>query len=437
MHCTVNNRPEERGGAFFELKSFGVGEGTLRKAESAMTLLFYWVGVSFPPHILLHQFFEMMYIRDSKEIVSGIFEEFLNEMQPLFFLFPPTEVLKMTGKTEALKERVSRRLAVIGAGAVGSALGALLHRAGQDVVLIARPEHAAAIREHGLRVDGDMGDFVAPVEAVETLDFKPDLALLTVKTQDVVAAVKANQVFLKDVPVVTFQNGVRSDELVANILSREQTLSAVVLMHVTYLLPGKVTVVYRGKLILGRPFGPRDNMLEDIARILNQAAPTRVTDNIQGAHWLKLIVNLNNALPAITHFTMSDVYRNSFLRSLAVGLMREGLRVIDRANIRLESLPEVTVGLTRLINWMPLGIAGRIAAAKVRRLTTVWPLWGSTLQSIQRGRPTEIDYLNGEIVELGERYGEVTPLNGRIVELIHQVERTGQFLSVEEIQRKV
>jgi 2-dehydropantoate 2-reductase len=340
----------------------------------------------------------------------------------------------MTGKVETLKDRGIRRIAVIGAGAVGSALGALLHRAGQNVVLIARPAHIAAIRQDGLRVDGDTGNFIAPVEATETLNFRP-VALLTVKTQDVVAAVKANQAFLNDVPVVTFQNGIRSDELVASILPREQILSAVVLMHVTYLLPGKVTVVYQGKLILGRPFGPRDSKLEDVAHILNQAVPTRVTDNIQGAHWLKLIVNLNNALPAITNFTMSQVYANTSLRNLAIGLMREGLRVIDRANIRLESLPEVSVGLTRLINWMPSGIAGRIAAAKVRRLTTVWPLWGSTLQSIQRGRPTEIDYLNGEIMELGKRYGEITPLNTKMVELVHQVERTGQFLSVEEIRQ--
>ncbi|HYA93478.1 MAG TPA: ketopantoate reductase family protein [Thermodesulfobacteriota bacterium] len=341
----------------------------------------------------------------------------------------------MTGKEETLKEGVSRRIAVIGAGAVGSALGALLHRAGENAVLIARPAHIAAIRQHGLRVDGDTGNFIAPVEAAETLNFRPDLALLTVKTQDVIAAVKANQAFLMDVPVVTFQNGIRSDELVAGILPREQILSAVVLMHVTYSLPGKVIVVYRGKLILGRPYGLRDSKLEEVAHILNQIVPTRVTDNIQGAHWLKLIVNLNNALPAITNLTMSQVYADKTLRNLAVGLMREGLRVIDRGNIRLESLLEVSIGLTKLINWMPSGIAGRIAAAKVRRLTTVWPLWGSTLQSIQRGRPTEIDYLNGEIMELGKRYGEDTPLNTKIVELVHQVERTGQFLSVDEIRQ--
>ena len=96
---------------------------------------------------------------------------------------------------------------------------------------------------------------------------------------------------------------------------------------------------------------------------------------------------------------------------------------------------ENAVALTKLVNWMPSGIAGRIAAAKVRQLTTEWPLWGSTLQSIQRGRPTEIDYLNGEIMELGKRYGGDTPLNTKIVELVHQVERTGKFLSVEEIRR--
>jgi len=338
----------------------------------------------------------------------------------------------MTGKVETLKAQAIR-IAVIGAGAVGSALGALLHRAGQNVVLIARPAHVAAIRQNGLQVDGDIGNFIASVDASETLDFRPDLTLLTVKTQDIVAAVKANQAFLTDVPVVTFQNGIRSDQLIANILPRERILCAVVLTHVTYLLPGKITVVYRGKLIIGRAFGGKDGKLEEVAHILNQAIPTQLTDNIQGAHWLKLIVNLNNALPAITNQMMDQVYADASLRNLAVGLMREGLRVIDRANIRLESLPQISVALTKLVNWMPSGIAGRIAAAKVRQLATKWPLWGSTLQSIQRGCPTEIDYLNGEIVELGKRYGEATPLNAKIVELVHQVERTGQFLSVEEI----
>ena len=333
------------------------------------------------------------------------------------------------------RETGIRRIAIIGAGAIGSALGALLNRANQNILLVARPAHVAAIRQDGLRVDGEMGNFAVTVEATERLNLRPDLALLTVKTQDVMDALKANHTFLNNVPVVTFQNGVRSDELAASLLSRKQILSAVVLMHVTYLSPGKVTMVYPGKLVLGRPFGPRDGQLEKVAQILNQAVSTRVTDNIQGAHWLKLIVNLNNALPAITNYTMSQVYENGFLRDLAVGLMREGLRVINRAKIRLKSLPDFSVCLTKLMSWMPPGLAGRIAARKVRRLTTLWPLLGSTLQSIQRGRPSEIDYLNGEIVGLGKAYGEATPLNTKMVDLVHQVEHTGQFFSVGEVRR--
>ena len=346
-----------------------------------------------------------------------------------------TGALEMREQSGTSKETGIQQIAIIGAGAIGSALGALLHRAGQNVLLIGRPAHVAAIRQDGLQVDGKMGNFTVKLEATERLNSRPDIALLTVKTQDVTDALKANLTFLTDVPVVTFQNGVRSDELAASLLSRKQILSAVVLMHVTYLSPGKVTMVFPGKLVLGRPFGPRDGQLEKVSQILNQAVSTRMSDNIQGAHWLKLIVNLNNALPAITNRTMSQVYENGFLRDLAVGLMREGLRVINRANIRLESLPNFSVGLTRLMSWIPPGLAGRIAANKVRRLTTLWPLLGSTLQSIQRGRPSEIDYLNGEIVELGKVYGEAAPLNTKIVDFVHQVEHTGQFLSPEEIRR--
>jgi glycerol-3-phosphate dehydrogenase len=96
------------------------------------------------------------------------------------------------------EEQAICRIAVIGAGAIGSALGALLHRASRNVVFIARPTHVTAIRQDGLLMDGVMGSYTTPVEAAETLHFRPDLALLTVKAQDVGAAVKANLVFLSD-----------------------------------------------------------------------------------------------------------------------------------------------------------------------------------------------------------------------------------------------
>ncbi len=327
------------------------------------------------------------------------------------------------------------KIAIIGAGAIGSTLGALLVRNGGEVTLIGRPAHVAAICRDGLHVDGQLGEFTVSVKATETLDFRPDLVLLTVKTQDVVAAVRDNLAYLTDVPLVTLQNGVRSDELVAGLLPRAQLLSAVVRVSATHLSPGRVTVLDRGTLVLGRPFGRRDAQVEQVARVLNQVVPTHVSDNIQGAHWLKLLVNLNNALPALTDSPMSRVAVDPYLSRLGVGLMREGLRVADGAGIRLEALPQMSVGLIRLVGRLPMGVATRMLGAMARRIDVRSPLLGSTLQSIRRGRPTEIDYLNGEVVKQGKQLGVLTPLNATVVELVHGVERTGQFLSTCAIQQ--
>lgn len=325
------------------------------------------------------------------------------------------------------------RIAILGAGAIGSALGALLHRAGQDVTLIARSAHVTAIRREGLHIDGVLGSLTVPVAAAEELDFRPDVAFLTVKTQDVVPAVQAHAAWLIDTPVVTFQNGVRSDELVATLLPQQQIISAVVNIHATYLTPGKITLLYPGPLVIGRPFGPSDIQVERIAALLRQAVPTSVSHNILGVHWLKLLGNLNNAFPALTNTTFQQVYADPILRQLAVRVMREGVRVVKHAGIRLESLPDMSVRLVQVIDWLPLKLAGVFAAAKARRMETRWPLLGSTLQSVRRNRPTEIEYLNGEVVRLGQQVGVSTPLNAGVVDMVHSVEQTGHFWTVDAI----
>jgi 2-dehydropantoate 2-reductase len=328
-------------------------------------------------------------------------------------------------------------IAIIGAGAIGSALGALLCRAGRNVTLIGRRAHVAAIRRDGLRVDGALGSFTVPVAAAEALDFRPDFAFLAVKTQDALAAVQANAAFLAGVPVVTFQNGVRSDALVATVVPPQNIISAVVNIHANFLTPGAVTLMYPGPLLIGRPFGANDAEVEALAALLRAAVPTRVSRNIHGAHWLKLIVNLNNALPAVTNATFQQIFADPRLGELAVRVMLEGLRVAKRAGIRLESLPDTPAALINLIDWLPLRFAAMVAAAKARRMETQWPLLGSTLQSLRRKRPTEIDYLNGEVVRLGRELGVATPLNAVLVEMVHQVERTGQFWAVDALPNKV
>jgi 2-dehydropantoate 2-reductase len=331
-------------------------------------------------------------------------------------------------------EDAGMRTAVIGAGAVGSALGSLLWRAGEDVVLVGRAAHVAAIRAAGLSVEGVFGGFNATPHAEERLSARPELALLTVKTQDVVAALRENRAFLQDIPIVVLQNGLRGEELAATVVPEAQLVSGVVVLHAQYLVAGHVVLMQSEGLLIGRMSGENDAVVERVRAVLAKAVPTSVTANIRGARWTKLIVNLNNALPALCDASFKDVYRNPFLRRLAVGLMREGIAVAARSGVRLESLPGTSVPLVRLAAYLPAALAGAVAARKAAGIETHWPLKGSTWQSVARARPTEIDYLNGEIVRLGRQLQVPTPLNELVVTLVRRVAAERRYLDAREIE---
>jgi 2-dehydropantoate 2-reductase len=324
------------------------------------------------------------------------------------------------------------RLAVIGAGAVGSLIGGLLAKAGEDVTLIGRRPHVEAVNRNGLHIDGALGAMRVRVRAAERLDFEPDLTLLTMKTQDVAAAARELHPYVAGVPVVTMQNGVRSDELVADVLGKEHVRSCVVLLGATYLEPGSVTYSSQGALVLGAPFRPIDERTRTIAAVLDKAVPTHLSANIAGAHWTKLIVNENNALPAVTGLSIQDVNRRPALSRLSVLLMREAAETIAAAGIELASLPRLPAPALKAALRMPMPVASRLLRLLSRSLGTT-PALGSTLQSVRRGEKTEIDYLNGEVVALGKRTGRPTPCNAAVVELVHRVEATGKFLTAEEV----
>ena len=326
------------------------------------------------------------------------------------------------------------RIAIIGAGAVGSVLGSLLWRAGEDVVLVGRAAHVAAIRAAGLNVEGVLGGFKATPHAEERLSARPELALLTVKTQDIVTALRENEAMLQAVPIMVLQNGLRGEELAATVVPAEQLVSGVVALHAQYLLPGHVVLMQAEGLLIGRPNGRNDEVAERVRSVLDKALPTSVTSNIRGARWTKLIVNLNNVLPALCNASFKQVYAHRFLRRLAVQLMREGVAVAERAGIRLEPIPGTSVPLMRLVAYLPAALAGAVAARKAAGLETHWPLKGSTWQSVTRGRPTEIEYLNGEIVRMGKALHVPTPLNELVVALMQRVASEQRHLTPREIE---
>jgi 2-dehydropantoate 2-reductase len=289
------------------------------------------------------------------------------------------------------------RIAVIGAGALGSVLGSLLWRAGEDVVLVGRAAHVAAIRAAGLSVEGVLGGFRAAPHAEERLSSKPELALLTVKTPDIVAALRENAALLEGVPVVVVQNGLRGEELAASVVPAAQLVSAVVALHAEYLVPGRVALLHSEGLLVGRPDGRNDELVERVRSVLDKALPTAVSANIRGARWAKLIARLGDAVPALCHARFARADRDPYLRSLAAALAREGAAVAARAGVRLEPTPGACVP--------------------------------------RRGRPSaQIDDLNGEIVRLGARLGVPAPLNERVMALAQRLGREAHYLTARQLR---
>jgi 2-dehydropantoate 2-reductase len=331
------------------------------------------------------------------------------------------------------------KIAVIGAGAIGSVIGGLLSKAGEDVTLIGRKPHVDAINQNGLILDGESGKTVIQVKAADNLDFKPDLALLTVKAQDVVSSLSKAQTLLFDTPVVTMQNGVQSDDQAAGFLGKENIISSVVVFNGQFLEPGKASysIPYsKTALLIGEPFGNKGDRLQTLSALLNKAIGTDISEDIRAAHWTKLIWNLQTAAPAVTGLSYQDSYQHPRVRELTINLLKEGLKVIKAAGIKTEAVPGFPMGPIETMARESMPIASDLLKKMAESLGKV-PVLGSTLQSIKRGTSTEVDYLNGEIVNLGKKLGIPTPANSLMVELVHQVEATGKFLTVDDLSQRL
>jgi 2-dehydropantoate 2-reductase len=330
-------------------------------------------------------------------------------------------------------------IAVVGAGAIGSVIGGLLSGAGEDVTLIGRKPHVDAINQNGLILDGESGETIIQVKAAENLDFKPDLVLLTVKAQDVESSIRKVQPFLSSTQIITMQNGVRSDDQVAGLLGKENIVSSVVTFNGQFLEPGKASYSIpfsKTALLTGEPFGNKGNRLQTLSALLNKEIGTDISEDIHAAHWTKLIWNLQTAVPAVTGLSYQDSYQHQKARELTIHLLKEGLKVIKTAGIKTADIPGFPMGPIETMARESIPIASALIKKIAESLGKV-PVLGSTLQSIKRGTSTEVDYLNGEIVNLGKKTGIPTPVNSLMVELVHQVEATGKFLTADELTQRL
>lgn len=325
------------------------------------------------------------------------------------------------------------KIAIVGAGAIGSLLGAMLARNKYDVTLIGSQEQVQVIKENGLSVDGVRGAFSISLQVAQKLTFTPDILFLAVKTQDLEAACRQVQPYIGNHPVVLLQNGVRAAKIAASVLGSQNLLTAIVLLNARYVSPGQVTYVSEKPVLVGevsRPNGERAGLVRDL---LGQMAATKLAVDIPAKQWAKLFVNaMSNALDAMTGLSLGEYRRDPVLLGIGLRILRESLAVIEGGGIRLQSLPGLPLAFFKLLLKLPDALATRLLG-RVLKAQKDPGILTSTLQSLRRGKRTEVEYLNGEIVALGRELNKATPYNARVVELIHTIEVTGKFFSVGEL----
>ncbi len=296
------------------------------------------------------------------------------------------------------------RFAIAGAGAVGSYLGAALHRAGHDLTLLARGVQLRAIRERGVRVTG-VSEFEArPPATCDAGEIGPvDVVFLGVKAHSLPElAPQLRPLLGPETVVVSLQNGVpwwyfpempleRVDPggVIAAAVERRRVVGGIVYLSVEVTEPGVVHHVAGSRISIGEPDGERTERCRLISQAL-VAAGLRcpITTHIREEIWVKILGNLAfNPVSALTRATLGRITGDPDARALARAIMEEGEAVSTKLGMEL-----------------PIGIEQRLAgAAKVGAHKT------SMLQDLEAGRKLELESIVGSVLEIGEKIGIAMP----------------------------
>lgn len=326
------------------------------------------------------------------------------------------------------------RVAVIGAGAVGGSIAAVLHRAGHEVEVTARGAHLDAIRANGIVLTGQWGKYTAAVEANPRLTRAPELAILATKALDADSALRDNADWLRGVPVVVIQNGVRAMTTAIAALPGTDIIGGLAVFAASYGEPGHVAITTAGSTYLGT--NGSTLALEYAASVLSPVIPIHVTRNFAGAQWTKLMVNQINALPAITGTNAQATIADRGLRRVLTLSMREAVSVAIDSGVHFEKMQGLSHGILRVFRRAPVAVAQLLPHVMKWRMGGT-PNPGSTLQSIRRGQKSEVDYLNGAIVDAAKSAGVTAPINATLVALVHEVEATGNFFTAAQVIARV
>lgn len=307
------------------------------------------------------------------------------------------------------KTQSNQKIYVLGAGAVGCYFGGMLARAHHDVTFIARPERATALNESGLQMDCKAFHETIAVKASSDLAIlsDADLVLLSVKSLDTERTLAEIKSILPSKAVIlSLQNGVANIDIATNIFVNP------VYAAVVYVAAGMIdqrTMKHhgRGELLIGDPSNtvPQgDQGLLEICKLFEGAkVPCSIAPQIKRDMWLKFLVNCSfNAISGIGQIAYGEMVKSPGIVKLIEEITKEFLAIAE--------LEDVNITMSEAL------------AANASIASTMATQVSSTAQDLARGKMTEIDFLNGYIVELGKQHGITTPYNESVHALVKMME---------------
>lgn len=322
------------------------------------------------------------------------------------------------------------KVAIYGAGSMGTILGAYISRAGVEIDLINRNKaHVEALQRDGAKICGCV-DFVQPVSAVLAEDFLAsdavyDIIFLMTKQLDNAAVVTALKEHLaEDGVIVTLQNGL--PELgIGEIVGPERVLGCAVAWGATMLGPGVCELTSEPDSLtfsLGYIGSERNGHYEDVKALLEKMGHVDEDANFIGSRWSKLLINSAfSGMSAVLGSTFGEAAANKASRRIVQALIKECIDVCAAGGIKIEPIQGKDV--VKLLDYhgpIKKAISFIIIPIAIKKHAL---LKASMLQDLEKGKLTEVEAINGAVSAYGRKIGFPTPMNDKVVEIIHAIER--------------
>ncbi|MEX1669013.1 2-dehydropantoate 2-reductase [Zhongshania guokunii] len=321
---------------------------------------------------------------------------------------------------------MSLRIGIVGAGSIGCYIGGALQMGGAEVCFLGRERMASELAEHGLHISDFRGmKYSLPASALHFhTEFRSlpelDFIIVTVKSGDTAAiAEQLAVVGTGGATIISLQNGVANAALLSQAMPSALVLSGMIAFNVLQRGEGRFHAGTDGAVIVQA--APR---LDKIGTALvASGTPFETHRDMRSVLWSKLLLNLNNPINALSNLPLkTELSQRAYRRCLAL-LQREALAAITAADIPVQRLTAVPASMLPYILNLPDFLFTRLA----QPMLAMDPLARSSMwEDLERGRKTEVEWLNGEVISLAREHGLNAPVNSRLKALVHAAEQGGR-----------